>query len=88
MMLEVLYPIHWGRTHDYPYPELKPVIQRLYRLVGAERLVWGSDMPNVERNCTYRQSCEYLGGILDGIATATEQESIFGLNILRLVGGA
>ena len=29
-------------------------------LFGAHRLVWGSDMPNVERNCTYRQSLDYL----------------------------
>lgn len=88
MMVEVLYPIHWGRTHDYPYPELGPTVRRLFDLVGAKRLVWGSDMPNVERNCTYRQSREYLIGLLDGIATAAEQESIFGLNALRLVGGA
>jgi len=86
VMIEVLYPIHWGRAHDYPYPELRPVIQCLYHRVGAERLVWGSDMPNVERNCTYRQSREYLAHLLGGITTAAETEAIVGGNALRLVG--
>jgi hypothetical protein len=29
-------------------------------VLGAGRLVWGSDMPNVERFCTYRQSFDYV----------------------------
>ncbi|HNT88270.1 MAG TPA: tyrosine-type recombinase/integrase, partial [Candidatus Hydrogenedentes bacterium] len=28
--------------------------------LGADRLVWGSDMPNVERFCTYKQSLDYV----------------------------
>ena len=28
--------------------------------MGGQRLLWGSDMPNVERNATYRQSLDYL----------------------------
>lgn len=85
VMVEILYPIHWGRAHHYPYPELRPSIQRLYDCVGAARLVWGSDIPNVERNCTYRQSREYLMGPLAGIATNAEMEAIFGRNALRLI---
>lgn len=86
LMVEVLYPIHWGRNHDYPYPELRPALGRLYDLVGPERLVWGSDMPNVERNCTYRQSLEYLRQGLAGIATPRELDQILGRNVLRLLG--
>ena len=29
-------------------------------LFGASKLVWGSDMPNLERFCTYRQCVDYV----------------------------
>ena len=85
MTIEILYPIHWGRDHAYPFTELRPVVQRLHNLVGPERLTWGSDMPNVERNCTYRQSLDYLHHVLAGTATPRHFDAIFGENILRLV---
>lgn len=85
MSIEILYPIHWGRDHDYPYIELKPVLEVLYRLVGPDRLIWGSDMPNVERNCTYKQSLDYLRHGMSGIATEREMDAILGANVLRLL---
>jgi predicted TIM-barrel fold metal-dependent hydrolase len=85
LTIELLYPIHWGRDHEYPYPELRPTLQRLYDLVGPGRLAWGSDMPNVERNCTYRQSLEYLRHGLAEIATPRELDQILGMNVLRLL---
>ena len=58
--IELLYPISQGRLFDYPYLEVQPAIHRLYHLVGSQRLIWGSDMPNVLRHCTYTQSRTYL----------------------------
>jgi predicted TIM-barrel fold metal-dependent hydrolase len=64
--LEVLFPIQvsWEgvdpKQLDYPYPEIRPIIKELYKKLGPEKLMWGSDMPNVERNCTYKQSLDYL----------------------------
>jgi predicted TIM-barrel fold metal-dependent hydrolase len=86
MMVEILYPIHWGRDHEYPYPELRPVLKRLVDLAGPSRLAWGSDMPNVERNCTYRQSLDYLRHGLAGVVTPGEMDGILGQNVLDLVG--
>lgn len=84
-LVEILYPIGWGRLHDYPYPELRPVLRELYRRVGGERLIWGSDMPNVERNCTYRQSLDYLRRGTDVIPSA-DLDRILGGNLARLFG--
>ncbi|MEZ4530655.1 MAG: amidohydrolase family protein [Thermomicrobiales bacterium] len=84
LMVELLYPIHWGRLHDYPWPELRPVIEQQLRLAGASRLVWGSDMPNVERNCTYRQSLEYLPRILGDVIRPSELGAILGGNLIHL----
>lgn len=84
--IEILYPIYWGRTHTYPYLELAPTIRRLYDLAGPARLIWGSDMPNVERNCTYRQSLDYLFQILPTFASGPNQAAILGENVLELLG--
>lgn len=83
--VELLYPIGWGRSHVYPYAELRPVIRELYRRVGASRLCWGSDLPNVERNCTYRQSLDYLPQIADFIPPSN-LDRILGDNLAELFG--
>lgn len=82
--IELLYPIHWARDHQYPFPELRPVLRKLYEVVGSARLAWGSDMPNVERNCTYRQSLEYLYSALDFVPSS-EMDRILGGNVLQLL---
>lgn len=60
MVLEVVFPITYGGVWDYPYPEAQALIESMRDQLGADRLVWGSDMPNVERFCTYRQSLDYV----------------------------
>jgi predicted TIM-barrel fold metal-dependent hydrolase len=56
---ELLYPISWGGRHDYPYAKAAMQFRQLYDSFGPDRFIWGSDMPNVERFCTYRQSLTY-----------------------------
>jgi predicted TIM-barrel fold metal-dependent hydrolase len=87
-MVEILYPIHWARTHEYPFPELRPALEALYHRVGGERLIWGSDMPNVERNTTYRQSLEYLRLLAQDWLPSADLDRILGLNVLRLLGAS
>lgn len=60
VLLEVLFPILKGGDWRYPYLEGQNVLQSLYDEFGANKLVWGSDIPNIERYCTYRQSLDYL----------------------------
>ena len=57
---EVLYPIGWGGKSEYPYTRAQNHIRALYEQLGPDYLIWGSDMPNVERYCTYRQSLSYI----------------------------
>ena len=86
LTVEILYPIHWARTHPYPFTELRQALQTLHRRVGAERLVWGSDMPNVERNCTYRQALDYLSIVTSDWLPGGDLDRILGRNVLRLLG--
>lgn len=86
LTVEILYPIYWARTHPFPFAELRPTLRTLYRRVGGERLIWGSDMPNVERNCTYRQSLEYLPRVVEGWLPSADLDRILGLNVVHLLG--
>ncbi len=53
---ELLYPISWGGKVEYPYAKALVQFRQLFDRFGPARFIWGSDMPNVERYCTYRQA--------------------------------
>ncbi len=57
--LEVLFHIMVADM-EYPYSEVRQPLKEIYQELGPEKLLWGSDMPCVERNCTYRQSLDWL----------------------------
>jgi predicted TIM-barrel fold metal-dependent hydrolase len=66
--LEVCFPIRLGDLFDFPYREVWPALEQMVKEIGAERLLWGTDMPFQNRFCTYRQSrrwieqyCAFLG---------------------------
>jgi predicted TIM-barrel fold metal-dependent hydrolase len=87
LLLELTLPIVWARWYDYPYAETAPIVKRLYDAFGAHRLVWGSDAPNIERYCTYRQAWTYLGRACAFLRGA-ELEAILGGNLRRFFRGA
>ncbi|MDE0530441.1 MAG: amidohydrolase family protein [Albidovulum sp.] len=80
---EILYPISWGRRHDYPYSLALNHVRQFYERFGANRMIWGSDMPNVERYCTYRQSLDYVRNHASFLSDS-ESEAIFSGNCLSL----
>ncbi|MDF3063042.1 MAG: hypothetical protein K0S06_3151 [Microvirga sp.] len=85
LQMEVMFPITWGGRWDYPYPEAQELIRGMRDLFGAGKLVWGSDMPNVERFCTYRQSLDYVRNYCSFL-TAAEKERVLGANAAELIG--
>lgn len=85
VLVEILIPIFQGSIWEYPYFEAQPIIRQYYERLGPEKLGWGSDMPNVERHCTYRQSLDYLRRHCDFIPMA-DMAKICGGNVARLFG--
>ncbi len=78
----------WGADYEYPYPRHEQVIKRVYEVIGPERLLWGSDMPNVERSCTYRQCldlvklhCNFLSAEEKHMVLCTNAAGLFGIDI-------
>ena len=70
---------------DYPYRACWPVIEAMLRYVGADRLLWGSDMPFQNRFCTYRQSRDYLEKYCDSFLSAADRAALMGGNAARLL---
>jgi predicted TIM-barrel fold metal-dependent hydrolase len=60
LVMEVMFPITYGGVWDYPYTEAQTLLQDMCNQFGSDRLIWGSDTPNVERFCTYKQSLDYV----------------------------
>jgi predicted TIM-barrel fold metal-dependent hydrolase len=85
LVIEIMFPITWGGVWDYPYPEAQSLIKDMRDKLGVEKLVWGSDMPNVERFCTYTQSLDYVRRYCPFL-TAREKDMVLGDNIARFYG--
>ena len=82
---ELLYPISWGGRFEYPYTKAMVHFRQLVGRFGSSRFVWGSDMPNVERYCTYRQTLTYAWNYADFLNDA-DRKAIFHDNALALFG--
>ncbi len=79
-LAEIIYPISQGNREDYPFKAGLRAVRKLYEMFGASKLVWGSDIPMVERYCTYIQSLTYLTRYCDFIS-AVDLASIIGTNM-------
>ena len=86
MYTEILIPILMGGVWEYPYAEAQPYIRAYYERIGPDRLIWGSDLPNVERHCTYEQSLGHLSRHCDFILPA-HMAKITGENTRSLFDG-
>ena len=73
----------WKENYEYPYPLHTEVIKRVYEEVGAERLLFGSDMPNTYRTCTYQQ-CLDLVRLHFGFLSEEEKNLVLGGNAAKL----
>ena len=82
---EITYPIQAGPVGwEYPFNEANTLIKQQYEELGAHKLCWGTDMPNVERNCTYRQCLTHIVKHCDFIKPS-DMELILGGNIARIM---
>lgn len=68
----------WNIREPYPYPSSLRHVERAKALIGADRLIWGSDIPLLLTIMSYRQSFEYLRTSKD--LTAPDLEKILAAN--------
>lgn len=82
-VLSEICPIGYGARYEYPYTEMQPIIRPLYDAFGGEKFVWGSDLPNLERWCTYSQGIDFLRRHCTFISKS-DMDLILGGNLARV----
>ena len=81
MHAEVLMQAKWP---EYPYVEGQEMLKHWCDQVGAEKLMWGSDMPfSGGLWCTYRQAVDYIRLYCDCLSQA-QKDLILGDNAARM----
>ena len=70
---------------DFPYREGQPTLELMGERIGADRLLWGTDMPFQNRFSTYRQSRDWLEKYCD-ILSAEDLALIMGGSAQRVLG--
>ena len=83
--VQLLFAIFCGGMYDYPMREIRPALEKVVDRLGADRLMWGTDIPMVMRFQTYLQSRESLRLNLDFLDQA-DIDLICGGNTARLMG--
>ena len=85
LSLEVCFPVRLGDWFDYPYPQVWPTLEQMVERIGADRLLWGTDMPFQNRFCTYRQSRDWIKKYCDFLS-AGDLALIMGGTAARILG--
>ena len=83
--LELLVPIMMGIVWEYPWKESEPTIKECVERIGADRLMWGTDMPLTTRFCTYRQALNQFTLHCDFLSDS-ERADILGGTAARVMG--
>ncbi len=83
--VQLLFAIFCGGMYDFPMRQIRPALEKVVERLGADRLMWGTDIPMVMRFQTYLQSRESLSLNLDFLDQA-DIDLICGGNAARLMG--
>ena len=70
---------NYAAQEDYPFPTARRYIQRAVQLIGADRLLWGTDAPGLLRTATYPQLLGFVADHCDFL-TETERDGVLGEN--------
>lgn len=74
--------VRYSSKQDYPYRDVKPLVRRLFRAFGAERMIWGGLGMSMEE---FENQVAMFNEMFDFAAEA-DRARIRGLNAVRLFG--
>ena len=85
LYLQFLFPIALGAVWDYPMHQVQPAIEKCVSRIGADRLMWGTDMPIVMRFWSYRQNIDLIRTYSDFLSDE-QKYLILGGTVRKLLG--
>jgi predicted TIM-barrel fold metal-dependent hydrolase len=62
---------------DFPAPKARELLRKAVDMVGADKIMWGSDYPSTLKTFTYLQTLEWVRGYCDFL-TAEQRRAILG----------
>jgi predicted TIM-barrel fold metal-dependent hydrolase len=68
----------------YPFPSACRYIGIAKEIIGAERILWGSDLPSVAVNASYRSLIDYIAE--SGLFSDAQLRMIYSENAIRVYG--
>lgn len=68
---------------EYPYTVAQGYIRRAVDLIGAEKILWGTDVPGLLTSGSYRQLLQYVRSHCEFLS-ADEMSQVLGENALRV----
>ena len=83
--IQLLFAVFLQRRWDYPMPQILPTMEKMYRRIGPEKLIWGTDIPVSLLWWTYRQNLDFIRGYCDFIPQS-DMDLILGGNMERIMG--
>ena len=82
---QFLFPIALGAVWDYPMPQVHSAIEECVKRIGADRIMWGTDMPIVMRFWTYQQNIDFITRYCNFLGQR-DTDLIMGGTIANLLG--
>ena len=82
--VQLLFAIALGGKWDYPMPQMHTCLEQLVRHIGADRLLYGTDMPLSMRYWTYLQTIDSFRNYCSFLSP-TEMDMILGGNMARIM---
>ena len=73
-------------SETFPYPSAERYLHLALEMIGATKILWGTDLPGLLGQATYRQLLQ-LGRLHTEILSAQEQTMILGENALHVFEG-
>ena len=83
--LQLLFPIFLGGVWDYPMRQILSTLKELNDKFGADRLIWGTDMPMVMRYYTYKQCLDQIKQYGNEVLSEQEISMICGGTMYELM---
>lgn len=83
--VQILFAVFLQSHWDYPMPQVRPVLETMIERFGADRILWGTDIPIVLLHWTYRQSLDYVRRYCPFL-NEDEMAAILGGNMERIMG--
>lgn len=77
----------YGPDEEYPYPSAIRYIHRAVDMVGATKLMWGTDVPGLLLRTTYPQLLTFVAKHCN-MLSESDREAILGANAWRVYGDA